>query len=75
MASTRGVVRPCTSPTRNTTWPSTLFGTPRRTVPGPVNSTEMRLAMQPTVRLQPTTPATVSSFMQFCRETTKPPGP
>ena len=30
--------------------------------------------MQPTVLPQPTTPAIVSSFMQFCNETMKPPG-
>ena len=30
--------------------------------------------MQPTVLPQPTTPAIVSSFMQFCSETMKPPG-
>ena len=30
--------------------------------------------MAPSVLPQPTTSAIVSSFMQFCRETTKPPG-
>ena len=30
--------------------------------------------MQPSVLPQPTTPAIVSSFMQFCSETTKPSG-
>ena len=30
--------------------------------------------MQPKVLPQPTTPAMVSSFMQFCSETTKPSG-
>jgi len=34
----------------------------------------MLLAMQPIVLPQPTTPAIVASFMQFCNETTKPPG-
>src|SRR5581483_4809172 len=32
----------------------------------------MELAMQPTTRPQPTTEAIVSSFMQFCSDTTKP---
>ena len=32
----------------------------------------MELATQPSVLPQPTTLATVSSFMQFCSETTKP---
>jgi hypothetical protein len=38
--------------------------------PGAGRLTVIRLAMQPTVLPQPTTPATVSSFMQFCSETT-----
>ena len=34
----------------------------------------MLLAMQPSVLPQPTMPAIVSSFMQFCSDTTKPLG-
>src|ERR1700744_796245 len=34
----------------------------------------MELAMQPTTLPQPTTPAIVASFMQFCSATTKPAG-
>ena len=34
----------------------------------------MLLAMQPTTRPQPTTPAMRSSLMLFWSETTKPPG-
>jgi len=34
----------------------------------------MELAIEPSVFPHPTTPAMVSSFMQFCSETTKPLG-
>ena len=47
---------------------------PRWMWPGSGRFTLMLLAMQPTVLPQPTTPAMVSSFMQFCNETMKPPG-
>ena len=44
----------------------------RRMRPASYRSTEIIEATAPTVRPQPTTPAMVSSFMQFCSETTKP---
>jgi len=40
--------------------------------PPSYRSTEIIDATAPTVRPQPTTPAMVSSFMQFCSDTTKP---
>ena len=69
---TRSVTRPCTSPVRNTVCFAPLLPAARRTWPGSHRSTVMELAMQPTVLPQPTTPAMVSSFMQFCNETMKP---
>ena len=71
---TRSVTRPCTSPVRNTVCFVPLLPAARRTWPGSHRSTVIELAMQPTVLPQPTTPAIVSSFMQFCSETMKPPG-
>ena len=73
-SATRAVARPCGSPIRNTVCRSPPRGTARRTWPGSKSSTEMTLAMHPTVRPQPTTPATVSSLMQFWSETTNPSG-
>ena len=46
----------------------------RRTCPGACNSTVIELAIDPNVLPQPTMPAIVSSFMQFCSDTTKPVG-
>jgi hypothetical protein len=69
-ACTRGVMRPCTSPTRNTVRDVPPSGTVRRTRPASWRSTEMVAAIMPTVRPQPTTPAIRSSLMQFWRETT-----
>ena len=42
----------------------------RRTWPGACSSTVIELAIEPNVLPQPTMPAIVSSFMQFCSETT-----
>jgi hypothetical protein len=42
--------------------------------PASYRSTEIIDATMPTVRPQPTMPAIVSSFRQFCSETTKPSG-
>ena len=67
-------MRPCGSPT----WNDTTFGffsMVRRTWPGSNSSTPTPPpTTQPTVRPQPTTPAMRSSLMQFCDDTTKPPG-
>src|SRR6201994_4946832 len=71
---TRSVTRPCTSPVRNTVCRDPLLPAARRTWPGSHRSTVIELAMQPTVLPQPTTPAIVSSFMQFCSETINPLG-
>ena len=70
----RSVMRPCTSPTRKTVWAAPHLPAARRTWPGSHRSTVMEQAMAPSVRPQPTMPAMVSSFMQFCSETQKPPG-
>ena len=51
-----------------------MSGTPRWIRPGSCSSTEIVLAMQPTVRPQPTILAMRSSLMQFCSDTTKPSG-
>ena len=71
-SSTRGVTRPCVSPT----WMDLTLksrGIVRRTQPGSYRSTPKLLpTMQPTVRPQPTTRAIVSSLIEFCAETTKP---
>jgi hypothetical protein len=42
--------------------------------PGSGRLTVIEEAMQPKVLPQPTTEAMVSSFMQFCNDTTKPSG-
>src|SRR5438045_523357 len=47
---------------------------PRWTWPGSTRPTLMLLAMQPRTLPQPTTSAIVASFMQFCSDTTSPPG-
>ena len=73
-SSARGVLRPCTSPVRNTVCALPPLPAPRWMWPGSGRLTMMELAMQPRVLPQPTTPAIVSSFMQFCSETTKPSG-
>jgi hypothetical protein len=66
----RSVMRPCTSPTRNTVCFEPDLPAARRICPGACNSTVIELAIEPKVLPQPTTPAIVSSFMQFCSETT-----
>src|SRR3954467_3550871 len=53
---TRSVMRPCTSPVRNTVCLSPLLPAARRTCPGSHRSTVIELAMQPTTLPQPTTP-------------------
>src|SRR5690242_12588831 len=59
-------------------WNDTTFGffvMVRRTWPGSNSSTPTPPpTTQPTVRPQPTTPAIRSSLIQFCDDTTKPPG-
>ena len=42
--------------------------------PGACSSTVIELAIDPSVLPQPTMPAIVSSFMQFCSETQYPSG-
>src|SRR5260370_5267079 len=66
----RSVTRPCPSPTRNTVCFEPDLPAARRTCPGACSSTVIELATEPNVLPQPTTPAIVSSFMQFCNETT-----
>ena len=65
ISSILGVILPCTSPALNTVCFSPPSGTPRRTVPGPINSTAIFAAIQPVVLPQPTTLAIVSSLIQF----------
>ena len=69
-ACTRGVMRPWTSPRRNTMRVLPPSGTVRRMRPASWRSTEMVAAIMPTVRPQPTMAAIRSSLMQFWRETT-----
>ena len=70
----RSVMRPCTSPTRNTVWRVPDLPAARRICPGACSSTVIELAIEPSVLPQPTMPAIVSSFMQFCSETQYPSG-
>ena len=67
---TRGVMRPCGSPTRKTVWRDPPSATLRWTFAGPTSSTEIVEAMQPTVLPQPTTEAMRSSLIEFCSDTT-----
>ena len=67
-------MRPCTSPARNTVCALPPLPAPRWIRPGSGRLTRIELAMQPSVLPQPTTPAIVSSFMQFCSDTTNPSG-
>ena len=68
-SSTRLVMRPWTSPTRNTVCLSPPLATVRRMRPASYISTEISEATMPTVLPQPTTPAMRSSFRQFCKDT------
>src|SRR5262249_20331912 len=70
----RSVTRPWTSPTRNTVCFVPDLPAARLIWPGACNSTVIELAIEPSVLPQPTTPAIVSSFMQFCSETQYPSG-
>src|ERR1700693_1437415 len=63
----RSVTRPCTSPTRNTVWRDPDLPAARRICPGACSSTVIELATEPSVLPHPTTPAIVSSFLQFRR--------
>jgi hypothetical protein len=73
-SSTRPVTRPCGSPTRKTVCLSPPLAMVRLILPDSYRSTEICEATTPSTRPQPTMPAMVSSFRQFCSETTKPCG-